>query len=113
MFDFLVDTMLVVFSENIGQQTVCIPMRTDWALLFADLFLHFYETDYIQALLSKIGIIPDFQSEILTSLWDYFEKVFQSNNHVSDHLPLIHVYQSELRIKSTVNTIRSLSYLDL
>jgi hypothetical protein len=44
--DFLVDTMLVVFSENIGQQTVCIPMRTDWALLFADLFLHFYETDY-------------------------------------------------------------------
>ena len=68
MLDFLVDAMLVVFGENIGQQTVCIPMRTDWALLFADLFLHSYETDYILSLLSKIGIITDFQSEILTSL---------------------------------------------
>ena len=68
MLDFLVDVMLVVFGENIGQQTVCIPMRTDWAPLFADLFLHSYETDYIQALLSKIGIIADFQSEILSSL---------------------------------------------
>lgn len=52
--------LVVVFDENIGQQTVCIPMRTDCALLLADLFLHSYDTDYIQGLLSKIWIIPDF-----------------------------------------------------
>jgi hypothetical protein len=48
---FLSDNSFVVVGNQMFQQTVGIPMGTNCAPLFADLFLYSYEADFIQKLL--------------------------------------------------------------
>ena len=52
MLEFLVDNVFVVFAGKVFQQTVGIPMGTNYAPLLADIFLYSYEADFIQSLLS-------------------------------------------------------------
>ena len=61
---FLVDNIYVVFGDQVFQQTVGIPMGTNCAPLFADLFLHSYEAEFVQKL-----------------LWDNNKKLPVSFNH--------------------------------
>jgi len=44
-----------MFGEHVFQQTVSIPMGISCAPLFAYLFLHSYETNFIQGVLNKCG----------------------------------------------------------
>jgi hypothetical protein len=53
MLEFLIDNIFVVFGSKIFQQTVGIPMDTNCAPLLADLFLYFYEAEFIQKPLHK------------------------------------------------------------
>jgi hypothetical protein len=53
MLGFLIDNLFVIFSNQIFQQTVGIPMSTNCAHLSADLFLYTYETEFIQKLLRE------------------------------------------------------------
>jgi hypothetical protein len=53
MFEFLNDNIFVIFGGRVFQQTVGIPMGTNYAPLLADLFLYSYEADFIQGLLKK------------------------------------------------------------
>ena len=53
MLDFLIDNIFVTFGGRVFQQTVGIPMGTNCAPLLADLFLYYYEADFIQELLRK------------------------------------------------------------
>jgi hypothetical protein len=53
MLEFLIDNIFVIFGERVFQQTVGIPMGTNYAPLLADLFLYSYEADFIQGLLKK------------------------------------------------------------
>jgi len=53
MLHFLIDNIFVIFGRLVFQQTVGIPMGTNCAPLFADLFLYSYEVDFIQGLLKK------------------------------------------------------------
>ena len=53
MLDFLIDNIFVTFGERVFQQTIGIPMRTNCAPLLADLFLYYYEADFMQELLRK------------------------------------------------------------
>jgi hypothetical protein len=46
MLGFLIDNILVVFGNQIFQQTVGIPMDTSCAPLLADLFLYSYEAEF-------------------------------------------------------------------
>ena len=53
MLDFLIDNIVVTFGGRVFQQTVGIPTGTNGAPLLADLFLNYYETDFIQTLIRK------------------------------------------------------------
>jgi hypothetical protein len=46
MLGVLVDNIYVVFGDQVFQQSVGIPMGTNCAPLFADLFLHSYEAEF-------------------------------------------------------------------
>ena len=43
MLEFLIDSIFVIFCDYVFQQTVGIPMGTNYAALLADLFLYSYE----------------------------------------------------------------------
>ena len=47
MLEFLIDTIFVVFGDQVFQQSVGIPMDTNRAPLLADLFLYSYEVQFI------------------------------------------------------------------
>jgi hypothetical protein len=53
MLEFLIDNIFVIFGGRVFQQTVGIPMGTNCDCLLADLFLYWYEADFIQGLLKK------------------------------------------------------------
>jgi hypothetical protein len=53
MLEFLIENIFVFFGGRVFQQTVGIPMGTNWVPLFADLLLYSYEADFIQGLLKK------------------------------------------------------------
>jgi hypothetical protein len=48
MLEVLIDNIFVVFGNQIFQQTVGIPMGTNYAPLLTDLFLYSYEAEFIQ-----------------------------------------------------------------
>ena len=48
MLNFLIDNIFVTFGGRVFQQTVGIPMGTNCAPLLADLFLYYYEADFMQ-----------------------------------------------------------------
>ena len=48
MLEFLIDNIFFFFGGRVFQQTVDIPMRTNCALLVADLILYSYEAVFIQ-----------------------------------------------------------------
>ena len=51
MLAFLIDNIYVVFGDQVFQQSVGIPMGTNFAPLLADLFLYSYEAEFVQKLL--------------------------------------------------------------
>ena len=103
MLDFLIDNIFVTFGGRVFQQTVGIPMGTNCAPLLADLFLYYYEADFMQELLRKkdkklaLSYIDDVLSLNNSKFGDYVE----------------HIYPIELEIKDTTDTVKSASYLDL
>ena len=52
-FEFPVDIIFVVFAAGVFKKTVGIPMGTNCAALLADIFLHSYEADFIEYVLSR------------------------------------------------------------
>jgi hypothetical protein len=109
MFEFLIDNIFAMLSGRGFQQTVGIPMGTNCAPLFADLFPFSYEAYFIQGLLIKNE----------KKLARYFNFTFR---YVDDFLSLnnyrfgdfvYRIYPIELEIKDTTDTDRSASYLDL
>ena len=53
MVENLIDSMFVIFGGGVFQQTIGIPIGINRAPLLADLFLYFYDTDFIHGLLKK------------------------------------------------------------
>ena len=53
MLDFLIDNIFVTFGGRVFQQTIGIAMGTNCAPLLADLFLYYYEADFIRELIRK------------------------------------------------------------
>ena len=53
MFESLIDNMFVIFSGRVYQQTLGVPMDTNFAPLLADMLIYSYEVDFIQGLLKK------------------------------------------------------------
>ena len=53
MIEFLVDNVYVRFGGQLFRQTVGIPMGAKCAPLFADLFLHSYENEFLDKLIKE------------------------------------------------------------
>ena len=51
MLEYLIDNIFVEFGGRIFQQTIGIPMGTNYAPLLAELFLYSYEAEFVQSLL--------------------------------------------------------------
>ena len=84
-------------------------MGTNCALLHADLFLYFYEADFIQGLLKKNEQKLDQSSNFM---FRYLHDVISLNkSRLGDFVDRI--YLIEFEIKSTTDTYRSVSYLYL
>jgi hypothetical protein len=109
MFEYLNDNIFVMLSERILQQTVGIPMGTNWAPLLADLFPFSYEADFIQGLLKKN------EKKLARSFNFTFRYIddFRSLNNYRFGDFVYRIYPIELEIKDTTDTDRSASYLDL
>jgi hypothetical protein len=109
MFEYLNDNIFVMLSERILQQTVGIPMGTNWAPLLADLFPFKYEADFIQGLLKKN------EKKLARSFNFTFRYIddFRSLNNYRFGDFVYRIYSIELEIKDTTDTDRSASYLDL
>ena len=56
MFNFLVDNMYIQIGSAVYQQTIGIPMGTDWAPLVANLFLFSYELEFMKFLIGLISL---------------------------------------------------------
>jgi hypothetical protein len=55
MLKFLIDNIFILFGGQVFHQTIGIQMGTICAPLFADMFLHAYDADFLQGL-SRIKI---------------------------------------------------------
>jgi hypothetical protein len=109
MLEFLIDNIFVIFGGRGFQQTVGIPIGTNCASLFADLFLYSYEVDFIQGLLKKN------EKKLARSFnftFRYIDDVLSLNNfRFCDFVDRI--YPIEFEIKDITDTDTSASYLDL
>jgi hypothetical protein len=78
MLGFLVDNIYVVFGDKVFQQSVGIPMGTNFALLLADLFWYSYETEFVPKLLrennKKLAVS-------FNHTFRYIDDVLSINNH--------------------------------
>ena len=108
MLEYLIDNIFVEIGGRIFQQTIGIPMGTDCAPLFADLFLYSYEAEFVQSLLTagKKHLAQQFNFT-----YRYEDDVLSlKNTKIAEYLEFI--YPRELEIKETTETAASSSYLD-
>ena len=54
MLEYLINNIFVEFGGRIFQQTIDIPMGTNYAPLLADMFLYSYEAEFVQSLQSRL-----------------------------------------------------------
>jgi hypothetical protein len=100
--------ILVLFDGRIFQQTIGIPMGTNYASLLADLIIHAYDVDFLQWLL-KIKYIK--LTQTFNSSCHYIDAVLPRNNfRFGDYLHRI--YPNELEIKDITDAQKYASYPD-
>ena len=108
MLEYLIDNIFGEFGGWIFQQTIGIPMGTNCASLFADLFLYSYEAEFVQSLLQagKKHLVQRFNFT-----YRYIDDVLSlKNTKFAEYLEFI--YSRELEIKETSEAAASSSYLD-
>ena len=104
MVDFLIDNTFVTFEGRVFQQTTGISMGTNCTSLLADLFLHYYEADFIQELHSKKESF-NFTSRNIANVLSLNNSKF--SNYVE------RIYPIKLEIKDTTDTVNSTSYRNM
>ena len=109
VLEFLVDNIFVVFAGKVSQQIVGIPMGTNCAPLLADIFLYWYEAEFIQSLLSSGRKQLATRSNFT---YRYIDDGLSINNPEFENY-LGQMYPVELEIKDTTESNTSASYLDL
>ena len=109
MLEFFIDNIFVSFGGILFQQVVGKPMGTNCAPLLADLFLHSYESEFLQKLVKDKKI---HEARAFNFTYRYIDDVLSINNsRFAEFLPLI--YPPELEVKETTDTASSASLLDL
>jgi hypothetical protein len=105
MISFLVDNIYVVFRDEVFQQSVGIPLGTNCAPLFANLFLYSYEAELLQDNNKKQGMS-------IKHTFIHIDYVLSINNH-NFHMYVHLIYPDVFEIKDTTESEKSASYLDI
>ena len=103
------ENIYVQFDGMVYQQTVGIPMGTNFAPLIADLFPYCYERDFISNLQKskRFDLIDEFND---TSR--YLEDKFTIDNPTfAEHIP--YIYPRELQLNKANTSDKETSFLDL
>ena len=101
---FLLDSIFIRFGTKLYRQVVGIPIGTNCAPLVADLFLFYYERDFMMSLSDdkQADIIDAF---ITTSR--YLDDILNIDNMVSQ------IYHSELQLNKAYTSDTKATFLDL
>ena len=107
---FIIDNAYVEFNSQIFRQIIGIPMGTNCGPYLANIFLHFYEYDFIDRM------VANEEWEVLRSLHALFRYqddclVFEDNNVFSRVLS--DIYPVEMEIENTNISTSVSTYLDL
>ena len=107
-FTFLLDNIYIRFSSKLYRQIVGIPMGTNCVLLVADLFLFYYERDFMLSLSedNQFGVIEAFNS---TSR--YLADLLNIDNNSFDSI-VNRIYPSELQLnKANVSYAEAIFFI--
>ena len=106
---FLLDNMYIRFGSKLYRQIVGIPMGTNCAPLVADLFLFYYERDFMLSLSedNQSGVI-----EAFNSTFRYLDDLLNIDNNFFESM-LNRIYPSELQLNMANVSDAEASFLDL
>ena len=109
MIEFLVDNIYVRFGGQLFRQMVGIPMGTNSSPLLANLFLYFYENEFLDKLIKegkrKLARKLNLSYHYVDDLISFNNKRFKE--FISD------IYPKELTISETIESTSVVSNLDL
>ena len=108
LLQYLVDNIYVEVGNKVFRQTIGIPMGTDCAPMLANLFLFFYEYNYMKNLLKNNSQLARKFSFTVR----YIDDLLTLNNTAFDK-EIPNIYPKELLLKRTTEEHNRLSYLDL
>ena len=109
MTEFLVDNIYVRFGGQLFRQTVGIPMGTNCAPLLADLFLYFYENEFLDKLI-KEGKRKLARKFNLSYCYTY-DLISFNNKRFKEFIS--DIYPQKLTVSETTESTSVASYLDL
>ena len=106
----VIDNSYIYFQDAVYRQVVGIPMGTNCAPYFANIFLHVYEYDYISKLIRNNDIKT---ATHLSRMFRYQDDciVFNDEGDFNEHFILM--YPSEMSIKCTNISPAKTTFLDL
>ena len=108
LIEYLVDNIFIKIGNRVYRQCVGIPMGTDCAPLIANLYLFFYEYNYIKSLLKN-----NFNcAKKFTNTMRYIDDLLTLNNSTFSR-EIANIYSVELSLKKTTESCTMVSYLDI
>ena len=110
MFNFLLDNIFVKFQSRIYKQVIGIPMGCSCAPQIADLFLYWYEHEYIAGEVTKCNYIVEFLRHCSRYIDDLF--IPNGTKQIAD-IVCNRIYPLELQIVQTNVKNSSSTFLDL
>ena len=107
---YMIDNSFVSFKGKVYRQWIGIPMGIDPAPFMANLFLQFYENDYIKLLVSE-GRLDEVK--LLRYTYRYLDDLFNVNDR--NHFENVHksVYPTSLKLNKTNDCNLKSEYLDM
>ena len=110
LFNYMVDNCFILFKGKVYRQTIGIPMGIDPAPFIANLFLHYYESSYMNSLVSsgKLNV-----ARKLSRNFRYLDDLLGLNDIGCFEQVHSTIYPRELVLSCTDNVGIQANYLDL
>ena len=105
MLEYLVDNIFIEVGNRVFRQCIGIPMGTDYAPLIANLFLFYYEYNFMK------GLIKTNAKRFSTTVRYIDDLLTLNNTRFQEEIP--NIYPVELVLKRTTESLCELSYLDI
>ena len=108
MLEYLIDHIYIVVGNRVFQQHIGIPMGTDCAALLVNLYLFYYEYNYMKNLMKlDYGKVLRFNFTVR-----YIDDLLTLNNTLFVN-EILNIYPQELVLNRTSESDVQVSYLDI